>query len=157
MKLPLCKICVKTGILCLSCQEKVDKGLFSILDIRVIDLLYDFKYPADFEYIKAFPYKNRIKLVLKGFIPSSFYKKYVSIMEKKLDKKIDIININDREEIVLKKLVFPYNIIGISRLFRQGEEFLKINLNIKLKPKDKKSLEQIIEKTLNKKVVINAR
>ena len=154
MKLPLCKICVKKGVFCLSCQEKMDLGLYSILDVRIIDLLYDFKYKADFEYIKSYPYKNRIKLILKGFIPSKFYKKYLAIMEKKLNKKIDVINLSDQQDIILKKMIFPYNIVEKSILYKNGVEYVKIKLNPKLKKKDKKDLEFIISKVLNKNVII---
>ena len=35
MKLPICLVCLKSGILCPSCQEKFDRGEITPLDIEV--------------------------------------------------------------------------------------------------------------------------
>ena len=48
MKAPLCNFCIKSGILCPRCQEKVRSGEVTDLDIRVAKLLFKLedKFPT---------------------------------------------------------------------------------------------------------------
>ena len=48
MKTPLCNFCIRSGILCPQCQEKVRSGEVSELDIDIAKLLLKFegKYPS---------------------------------------------------------------------------------------------------------------
>ena len=47
METPLCNFCIKSGILCQRCQEKVQKGEVSETDINIAKLLFNLenKYP----------------------------------------------------------------------------------------------------------------
>ncbi|MHA2407922.1 MAG: hypothetical protein ACXACA_06090, partial [Candidatus Ranarchaeia archaeon] len=40
MKTPLCTFCVKSGVLCPQCREKVRSGKVSDLDIKIVKLLF---------------------------------------------------------------------------------------------------------------------
>ena len=48
MKTPLCNFCIKSGILCQRCQDKVRKGEVSETDINIAKLLFNLenKYPT---------------------------------------------------------------------------------------------------------------
>lgn len=40
MKTPICEVCLKSGILCPGCQQKLDKGEVSELDVKIARALY---------------------------------------------------------------------------------------------------------------------
>lgn len=48
MKTPLCTFCIKSGVLCPRCREKLRSGKVSDLDIKIAKLLFELetKYPS---------------------------------------------------------------------------------------------------------------
>ena len=77
MKTPFCIFCLKSGILCSRCQEKVDKGLFSELDIKVckkfLELEERFQELKEVEFIKALKIKGLTIILVK--VPRGFPKR----------------------------------------------------------------------------------
>ena len=68
MKTALCNLCIKSGILCPRCREKVATGEVTETDMRIARLLLKFeeKYPAlqKIDFHKAYEADNVLALVV---------------------------------------------------------------------------------------------
>jgi len=67
MKAPICNVCLKSDVLCSGCQEKLDEGEITELDIKISRILHELsnEYGSlrDSEIIKAIDTENVIVIV----------------------------------------------------------------------------------------------
>ena len=120
----ICHFCLKSGILCSKCQEKLRSGEVTELDLTIGRLLLSLEgtYPAlqEVRFYKAVEVDRAVAIIVgRGDVSRllSHGGKIVRVLEKKIGKKIRILEhgVNDRK--FLEDLFAPLTILTINRIW----------------------------------------
>ncbi|MFQ6095723.1 MAG: hypothetical protein ACE5NN_06235 [Candidatus Bathyarchaeia archaeon] len=124
MRTELCQFCLKSGILCSKCREKVRKGEISETDLRIARLLLSLeeKYPPlqNVYFHKAVEADGILAiLVERGDVARmlSYGGKITKILGQMTGKKIRILEYNSDERKFLEDLFAPLSIIAINKIW----------------------------------------
>ncbi|MBU6996602.1 MAG: KH domain-containing protein [Theionarchaea archaeon] len=135
MKAPICEICLKSGILCLGCEEKLKKGVITDLDVKISKLLYQLEqehHIRDISFVKAVESRSIIVIIVgKGEIGNLIGKggKTVKFLQRSLRKKIRIIEDTDDVKKIIQDLLHPARVLGMNILyFPSGEKKYKVRV-----------------------------
>jgi transcription antitermination factor NusA-like protein len=135
MKAPICEICLKSGILCLGCEEKLKKGVITDLDVKISKLLYQLELEhsiRDVSFVKAVESRSIIVIIVgKGEIGNLIGKggKTVKFLQRSLRKKIRIIEDTEDVKKIIQDLLHPARILGMNILYLpSGEKKYKIRV-----------------------------
>lgn len=123
MRTPLCDICLKSGILCPGCQDKVSRGDISELDIaistRLFELVSHHDIPDSFTFIRSMEtdgiiiifvgHNNIGMLVGKGG-------RIIRSLQKMFGKKIRVLEDTKDMQKTLSDLIYPVRISGVNTL-----------------------------------------
>lgn len=124
MKAELCQFCLRSGVLCAKCREKVRKGEVSETDLEIARLLLSLEdeYPPlqDVYFHRAVDADNVLAILVgRGDVARmlSYGGKIAKIMSQKVGKKIRILEHNSDERKFLEDLFAPLNIITINKIW----------------------------------------
>ncbi|MHC1605146.1 MAG: KH domain-containing protein [Candidatus Methanofastidiosia archaeon] len=124
MKTPICEICLKSGIMCPGCQEKLSRGEISELDARIskilLELVDKYKVASDFTFVKAIETDALVTIVVgKNEIGRIVGKggKLIKGLQKELQKKIRVVEDTKDVRRIAQDLVHPARILGINFLY----------------------------------------
>ena len=124
MRTELCQFCLRSGILCSKCREKVRKGEITETDLKIARLLLSLeeKYPPlqDVYFHKAVEADGILAiLVERGDVAKmlSYGGKITKILSQKTGKKIRVLEYNSDERKFLEDLFAPLNIITINKIW----------------------------------------
>ena len=124
MKMPLCSFCIKSGILCKTCQKKIESGQIGETDIQVARLLMKLeeKYPflQKMRFYNAYEVDGVLAIVvgkgnLSSFLGSSG--KILREISEHMGKKIQIIEKGGVERKFLEDLFAPARITTINKIW----------------------------------------
>lgn len=124
MKTPLCNFCLKSGMLCPKCENKVKTGELSELDIRIARLLLrlESKYPS----LQEVHFYNTVEvcgvlalLVDKGSLPKilSYGGKIIREINDELGRKVRIIEHGGELRKFIEDLFMPATVITLNRIW----------------------------------------
>ena len=164
-KIPICKICAKTGVLCNSCNEKLEYGEISELDIAIskelMELKKNFKALSDISFFKAYDIGQLIVLeVGKGDIASIIGPrgKTIKLLQDKFKKKFRVIEKIKNVKKILEDLIAPARTMGINRIFLPtGEVESKARIykaDQKKMPAPPEVIEDLISNLINERIRI---
>jgi transcription antitermination factor NusA-like protein len=116
--------CVKSGILCRKCQEKIEKGQITNLDLKIIRLLTDLEKAnpqlQDVTYHKAVETENNVVLLVDrrdmGKILSGGAKTVHAITDS-LGKKVKILSYGGDDRQFLEDLLSPLSILTLNTIW----------------------------------------
>ncbi len=153
MKAELCQFCLRSGILCSKCREKVRKGVVSETDLRVARLLVSIedKYPSlqDVYFYKAVEADNVLAILVgKGDVPRllGYGGKITKFLSQKTGKKIRILEYDSDERKFLEDLFAPLDILTINKIWLpDGTTETRVILRRRGRGKPKMDLEAIKE------------
>mgnify|MGYP006300717515 FL=1 len=164
-KLPCCISCAKSEILCYSCQERLEEGDLTDLDLDVAEILLE-KEEEDPEtrlteasFYKSIDLGNLIILII-GKGEKDIFKRYFRDLQKELNlPRIELIE-KAKGSVDLKSIIHdfvqPGKLLGINKLFLPtGEIEYKAKVQIRHRdrlPMSKKTLENLL-KELTEKIV----
>lgn len=138
MRSQICKVCLKSEILCKACQDKLDSNVISNIDIEVSRFLYKLedkiKSLQNAELIKVID-GNVIILVSKKGDGGKFVGKegfVVKLLAKQFNKPIKVVELAEIKEFV-ENLLSPISISGINIVFTPEGEKYRIRINKKQK------------------------
>jgi len=124
VKAELCRFCLKSGILCSQCREKIRKGQVSETDLKIARLLLSLEeeYPPlqNVYFHKAVEADNVLAvLVGRGDVARmlSYGGKIAKILSQKTGKKIRILEYNSDERKFLEDLFAPLDIITVNKIW----------------------------------------
>ncbi len=143
----LCKICIKSDILCSGCSKKLERGEISKTDITVSRALAKMNLSAD--YMVTVEDAKTIIIVAGGDIGAIIGRggKNTKQLSQVLGKEVRIIEKTGEKQMIEKILRSP--IIGINILYSNGERY-RIRMH---KTKQKVSAE-LLSAVLGRKVEI---
>jgi len=120
----ICYFCLKSGILCPKCQEKVRSGEVTELDLKVGRLLLslekDFPTLQDVELVKAIDIDDILVIIVgRGDMPRmlSYGGKIVKTLEKKIGKRVRILEQGSSDRKFLEDLFAPLDVLTINRIW----------------------------------------
>ncbi|MGD2247071.1 MAG: transcription elongation factor NusA [Candidatus Methanofastidiosia archaeon] len=159
MKAPICDVCLKSGILCLGCEEKLKKGTITELDVKISKLLYQLEkenHIRDITFVKAVESKSLIVIIVgEGEIGNLIGKggKTVKFLQRSVRKKIRIIEDTDDFKKIIQDLLHPARVLGINILYLPSDE-KKYKVRVPKEderriPTSVKSAEEILSKLVN--------
>jgi transcription antitermination factor NusA-like protein len=131
MVLPVCDVCLKSGMLCQGCENKLKNGEISQLDLDIAKLLYrvgdgklGFKKTIEIgDVVIIITEKDQVgKLIGKGG-------KIVREISKTVERKIRVVGENSDMKAVATDILAPARISGINIVYgKDGEERYKIRV-----------------------------
>ncbi|MEM3399958.1 MAG: transcription elongation factor NusA [Candidatus Micrarchaeia archaeon] len=163
MKIPICELCAKTGVLCSGCENKLKAGKISELDVEVSKILT--KLSDKFNLQNADVTKvvdlGRVVLILtKGDVGLLIGKdgKVVAELSNKLGKKVRIAEVSGDMRKTISDMVVPVKLVGINVLYKKdGEKVYKVRLlksEIRQLPVDINTLEKALNSVMESTVAI---
>lgn len=163
MDLPLCSFDLRTGIFCPRCSEKLRRGLYTDLDIRVmkkmVELEREFTKLQKAGYVSTVDGEDAVFIVLReGSLKDLDFRELAQlrkILEKELGKPVRILEDAADPIKFIEKIVVPARIMAINKIWLpDGSEETRIILdherNLKIRCE---SLIRVVEKV--KKMRIN--
>jgi transcription antitermination factor NusA-like protein len=124
VKTPLCNICIKSGILCPRCQEKVTSGEITETDIQVARVLLSLedKHTSlqKIDFYKAYEADNVLALVVGPGNLKQFQSEGGTIIRdiaEKTGKRIRIFENRGDSRAFLEELFAPVTITTINKIF----------------------------------------
>ena len=124
VKTILDNFCVKSGILCTRCQDKLKKGQVTDLDVRTIRMLSELEgvYPiiGDIHFHRAVEADNTLAVIVnRRDIPRilSYGGKIVRALGEKTDRKVKILGQGGDPRQFLEELFSPLSILTINTVW----------------------------------------
>ena len=133
MKARICGVCLKSGMLCRTCREAVEKGGVSEAEVRVSRLLFGLSDKV--RNLKDITVKNVLEtgglLVIvceRGEAARMIGKSgnVVRRLEKELGKRVSIVEEAPDARQFIAGLLHPTPVVGVNVLYRGGGEMLKV-------------------------------
>lgn len=131
MVLPICDVCLKSGMLCQGCENKLKSGEITQLDLDIAQLLYKlgegnigFKKTIEIgDVVIIVTEKNQVgKIIGKSG-------KIVRAISKKIGKKVRVIGEGSDFREIARDILAPARISGINIVYgKDGEEKYKIRV-----------------------------
>jgi transcription antitermination factor NusA-like protein len=119
MKLPVCDICAKTGVLCSACESKLSAGSVTEFDVELSRILYElfegevgFKRAVDTEdFVVILTDKENVgKIIGKGGA-------VIRIISKTLGKQVRVVGVGNMEEMIYD-FIAPARVRGINKVYK---------------------------------------
>ncbi|MBS7659753.1 MAG: hypothetical protein QXR17_00195 [Candidatus Bathyarchaeia archaeon] len=124
MKTALCNFCLKSGILCQKCSEKIKSGELTQLDLEIARLLVSLEntYPSlqNVHFHKAVEARDTIAIIVgRGDVPRLLGHggKIIKALGKKTGKVIRVLEHGSDERKFLEDLFAPLSIITINTIW----------------------------------------
>ncbi|MEM2907198.1 MAG: hypothetical protein QW739_03875 [Candidatus Odinarchaeota archaeon] len=121
---PICNFCAQTGMLCQSCQDKLNGGIVDEKDIelakQLIKLEPQFPSLKDVNISKIINFADfKILIVEKGCISGIIGPKgkILKNLEKTINKKIRVIEKGSSYMKIIEDLLSPIRVLGINKVF----------------------------------------
>ena len=160
MILPICDVCLNSGMLCNGCENKLKSGEISQLELDIANIVYNLG-DGQIGFKKAIGTDNVViiiteqdqvgKLIGKGG-------KIVRAISKELGKKVRVVGAGSDLKSVAKDMLSPARISGINVVYgTDGEEIFKIRVmkeDSRRIPSDLEVLNEIIQKLTGEKTRI---
>ena len=116
--------CVKSGILCRRCEEKVEKGQITKLDLKIISILTELekKYPVlkDVFFHKSKDTGNTLAILVDKKDMAkilSYGGKIIRVLGDKTGKRIKILGYGSDSRELLEELFSPFSILTINTIW----------------------------------------
>lgn len=136
MKLPICLVCMKSGILCPSCQEKFDRGEISPLDIEVARHLLEIekKYPAikDSTFFKAIDVGKMLIVLVKSErrLYRPLWNKVAKKLSLRVNKPVRVVEKTASIRQIAEQVLAPARVLGVNVVWLPDgsrENYIKIS------------------------------
>jgi transcription antitermination factor NusA-like protein len=164
--IPICKICAKTGVLCNSCQTKLEEGAISQIDIDLSNYLMELessKFPAlkNVNFYRSIQADSVLILLVGKAEIASFIGprgKLIKLLQEKFNRNIRIIEkVTDLKK-TIEDLIVPAELLGMNKIYLPtGEVESKARLKFgdqNRLPARTNVLEDVIYQLTNEKIRI---
>jgi transcription antitermination factor NusA-like protein len=164
MKMPICSKCLKSGTLCEICNQKLENGEISSLDVELARALYSIAknyHLGDVTFKKSIEVDGLIVMIVgEGDIGSVIGKRgrFIRILRRKFNTIIRVVEDTDDLKKWIDELIYPAKISGINIVYPvSGEERYKIRVDKRSRekmPAEKSVVENAIRKITKRETEI---
>jgi len=165
LKVPICSFCLKSGIYCSTCREKIEKGEVTPLDLEIAKQLLELenRFPnlKDAEFRRSVETNNLVIIVVGPGDISHFIGpkgKIVKILSDRLKKKIRVIEGDSSTKKTIEDILSPVSVLGVNTIWLpDGTLEKKVRIrksDIRRLPTSVSTLEEVVHKLTNEKVRI---
>ncbi|QOR94837.1 transcription elongation factor [Thermosphaera chiliense] len=162
MKYPLDRICVKSGILCPSCQRKVETGVVDIDEVKVMKALMDIeekhKVLRNGEYVKSFMAGDQFILILRDGVEQAELEEVSKHLSRELDAKVKIIVETGDMRRLIEQVISPASLLGVNQVWLpDGTEIVNVRVprrDRRFLEKNRTTFEELIAKLTGRKARI---
>ncbi|MFB6145550.1 MAG: hypothetical protein ABEJ99_03525 [Candidatus Nanohaloarchaea archaeon] len=133
MKAPICNVCLKSDVLCSGCEEKLENGEISEIEIEVSRILQDLsnEYASlrDSEILRVFDADNVVVIVTAEGDGAKVVGRSGEIVKKvaeELDKSIRVVEKSEDDIETIKGLLSPAEVESINTVFSPEGQSKKI-------------------------------
>jgi transcription antitermination factor NusA-like protein len=133
MKAPICNVCLKSDVLCSKCEEKLENGEITDLDIKVSRVLKELSNEhgslRDSEIVKVYDTENVVVIVTGPDDGAKVVGRKGEIVKKVADevgKPIRVVEKAENDRDVINGLLSPGEIQSINTVFKPEGESQKI-------------------------------
>ncbi len=163
MRIPLDVICVKTGILCPSCQRKVDEGIVQPYEVDVMRKLLELeekelKQLRNFEYVKSYDLGSVLIVVLKGDqTDPELIRKVRQALTKALDRRVRVVIKVPEPREVASQVLIPLTVKGVNVVWLPSgtqKYVVRVKGPIRKLPAPKEELEKVLSDILGAPIEI---
>jgi len=136
VKMPICLVCLKSGILCPSCQAKVDRGEVDELDIKIARIFLELenKFPMikNATFFKAVDVDSLIVILVKSNnrLLRPVWNRISRIMGNKLKKQVRIVEKTPSIRQIAEQVLSPVKVKGVNIIWLPDgsrENYIKIS------------------------------
>ncbi len=152
MKTPICNVCVKSDVLCSSCQEKLDEGEISELDVKISRLLHDLSKEhgslKDSEIIKTYEAEDVIVILTAEGDGAKVVGRNGDIVKEladELGKSIRVVENSEDDYKVMKGLLSPAEVESVNTVFKPDGQAKKIVVDEQYKGKTSMTSDELQE------------
>ncbi len=146
LSLPFCKTCLKTGILCGVCREKLKSGEYTDLDVEISKALLSFygkergKLGGRVEYKRSMMKNGLLVLILsKGSLNDFFAHggiRLIRFLEDRFKRRVRVIEETENHRKMVRHLL-PVKVQGLNMVYYPGD-FVVLHVRV-----DKSDLKRI--------------
>ncbi|MGB9592281.1 MAG: transcription elongation factor NusA [Candidatus Kryptoniota bacterium] len=164
LQTPICKICLKSGILCQGCSQKLQEGKISKLELNISLALFELskkhKELDQLIFKRAVDVDGLVILVVgAGQIPLLIGRRgrIVQELENILKSKVRIVEEGSTEKKLIQDLLTPADVLGINILYTKSGDEYRIRVprqHARRLPRHKEKLEAALSKLTNKNYTI---
>ena len=122
LKIPLDKICVRIGVLCPSCQAKVEKGLVERWEVEVLSVLVEAEEELgglDLDYIKGIKHKGTLYIITSDpwRVPVELESELARRLARLGFKRVRIIGDHKDPVGALRAALRPARLLGVNKYY----------------------------------------
>jgi len=133
MKSQICSVCLKSGMLCRTCREKLEKGLIGEADVKVsrtlVSMSDSVKALRDVTLVKVAESPDLAVIVCaRGDAAKVIGREglVAKALEKELGKRVSIVEEANDVKDFISALLRPAQVAGINVVYRGGAEALRV-------------------------------
>ena len=164
MRTPICNVCLRSGILCQGCKNKLKEGRISELDIKISRTLFEIAQKRrgleKINFKRAISTSGLIVLMVgRGEIPFAVGRggKVVRELENQLRTKIRVVEEGTQTRKLAQDILTPVKVLGVNVLYSGGKEEYRVRvprLHLKRLPANVKGIQALLTKLTNKNIAI---
>lgn len=149
MKAPICNVCLKSDVLCSGCEEKLEEGEISDIEIKVSRILQDLSNEhaslRDSEILKIFDMENVVVIITADGDGAKVVGRSGEIVKKvaeRIDKSIRVVEKSGEDLETIKGLLSPAEVESVNTVFSPDGQSKKIVVNEEFEGKINLSIEE---------------
>ena len=157
-------MCLRSGILCQGCKNKLKEGRISELDIKISRTLFEIAQKRrgleKINFKRAISTSGLIVLMVgRGEIPFAVGRggKVVRELENQLREKIRVVEEGTQTRKLAQDILTPAKVLGVNVLYSGGKEEHRVRvprLHLKRLPANVKGIQALLTKLTNKNITI---
>ncbi|MCE4619366.1 MAG: hypothetical protein F7C82_02640 [Desulfurococcales archaeon] len=122
IKIPLDKICIKSGVLCPRCESLVNSGKYTDLDVRVMKAFVDIekKYRNyDIKYVKSYQIDDILYVLVESgeSLPSTLGADVRKALNSEEISRVIIVEHRKDKRQLIEDLIAPYKVLGMQEAY----------------------------------------
>ncbi len=158
----ICEICLNSDVLCSACNQKLDIGRITKIDIEVAKFLKSledkFKILKKAQILRVFLTKDQMIVVARKGDASKIIGKngsIVKLLSKEFGKTVKVVEEGENITEFVNNFIYPACIEGVNIVYGKNGEIAKYKIRIPrqyLRKIDRNLLEEVIESVFEKPV-----
>jgi transcription antitermination factor NusA-like protein len=150
MKAPICNVCLKSDVLCSNCEEKLENGEISELEIKISRILKELsnEYGSlrDSEILHVYDTENVLVIVTAEGDGAKVVGRGGEIVKEiadQVDKSIRVVEKAEKDKEVIKGLLSPAEIESINTVFKPEGQSKKVVVSEEYEGKINLSIDEL--------------